>query len=261
MMDTGFFILSKLAGAGLKAESWIICLFLLAALMRWRGRVMAARVASGLGLVALVALTCLPLGDMLLRPLEDTYPVAPNLARVDGIIVLGGAEQAGLARDRGQPQVNEAAERFIEGAALALAHPNAKLLFTGGSGALADLGRANLPQAAMAQRLFTSLGIAPGRILLEGRSRNTAENARNSLQLVAPQPEEVWVLVTSAWHMPRAMRSFEAAGWPNVVAWPVDFRSGSFRGGLGWDLSRNLRLFNVAIKEAVGSIVYRLTGR
>jgi len=260
-VDTGFFILSKLVGALIRAETWIILLLVFGAWANWRGRLRLARTLSGMGLTLLLALTLLPLGDLMIRPLEARFPVAPDLGAVDGIVVLGGAEQAGLARQWGLPQINDAGERFVEGAALAHAHPKAKLLFTGGSGALGDLGNSEVPQAAMAQQLFTRLGIAPERILLERTSRNTAENARNSLALIQPQTDEVWVLVTSAYHMPRAVQSFAAAGWPEVVPWPVDHRSGSFVGGIGWNLSRNLNLLNKATKETIGLIAYNLTGR
>lgn len=260
-MDTAFFVLSKLAGALLRAETWILLLLLSGAVSHWRGRHRLGGSLSLAGTLALLAMTVLPLGDVLLRPIEDRFPVAPPLERVDGIIVLGGAEQAGRALQWGLPQMNEAGERFLEGAALAIAHPQARLLFTGGSGALGDLGRSQVPQAQMARRLFLSLGIAPDRIALEGRSRNTAENARYSYALIEPKPDQVWVLVTSAYHMRRAVQSFQAAGWSGIVPWPVDHRSGSFVGGIGWNLSRNLRLFNTAIKETVGLIAYNLTGR
>ena len=260
-MDTAFFVLSKLVRVFLLAETWIIALLVLGMLAQVRGRHRLGRRMSLAGLVGLLSFALLPLGELALRPLERRYPVAPELPRVDGIIVLGGAEQAGLARAWGVPQVNEAGERFLEGAALAIAHPQAKLLYTGGSGALRDLGRQNLPQAGMAQRLFSSLGISSDRLILEGASRNTAENARNSLELVRPGPDAVWVLVTSAYHMPRAIHSFQAAGWPNVVAWPVDHRSRRHGWAVGWDLPRNLYLFNRAVKEAVGLIAYNLSGR
>ncbi len=157
--------------------------------------------------------------------------------------------------------VNEAGERFISGVALAHQYPQAKLVFSGGSGSLRDLGRTRTLQAGMAMDLFTSLGVAPDRIQLEGTSRNTAENARNSFALIQPQEGETWVLVTSAFHMPRAVRSFESAGWTNIVPWPVDYRSRELRAGVVWNLPRNLKLFNTALKETVGLIAYNLTGR
>ncbi|WP_319825140.1 YdcF family protein [Thalassovita sp.] len=260
MMDTAFFVMSKLVGATLKGETWIIVLLGLGMIAHRRARPRQAGLLTGVAFALLLTLTVLPLGDMLIRPIEARYPVAPDLRRVDGIIVLGGAEQAGNASYWGLPQVNEAAERYTEAVALALAHPGARLLLSGGSGALADLGRTGAPQSRMAKDLVVSLGIPADRVLLEGTSRNTAENARNSLALIKPKAGEVWVLVTSAYHMPRAMRSFQAAGWTGVVAWPVDHRA--FPGfGVSWNLPRNLRLVNTAVKEIFGQLAYDLTGR
>ncbi len=195
----------------------------------------------------------------MLRGIEATYPADPPLGRVDGIVVLGGAEETGPAALSGQPELNAAAERMSAGAALALRFPEARLLFSGGSGALGDLGREG-PNAGLARQFFEAFGIAPDRILLERMSRNTAENATMSLPVADPQPGEVWVLVTSAWHMPRAMDSFARAGWPAMVAYPVDHRGLAFGRGFRWNLAENLMVLNIATKEWVGRIAYAATG-
>ena len=153
--------------------------------------------------------------------------------------------------DQVRAKMDELAKRF----------PEARLLFTGGSGALRDLAGAEASEADMAGRFFHDQGVSPERLLLEGQSRNTAENARLSLALAAPAPGETWVLVTSAFHMPRAMRSFETAGWTGLVPWPVDYRTSAFKDGMGWNLTRNLLVLNTAIREQVGQIAYRLTSR
>ena len=84
---------------------------------------------------------------------------------------------------------------------------------------------------------------------------------RLSLALANPSPDKTWVLVTSAFHMPRATRSFEVAGWGNLVAWPVDYRTSKFTDGIGWDLTQNLEVLNTVISEQVAQLSYRLTGR
>ena len=61
--------------------------------------------------------------------------------------------------------------------------------------------------------------------------------------------------------MPRALRSFRAAGWENLVPYPVDYRTRDWRDGLGWAFARNLGLMNTALKEWVGRAVYAATGR
>jgi uncharacterized SAM-binding protein YcdF (DUF218 family) len=158
-------------------------------------------------------------------------------------------------------QFNEGGDRFAAGLALARRFPNAKLLFAGGSGALRDLRGTLVSEASIAEQFFLDQGVNPNRLLLEARSRNTAENARLSLELADPNPDETWVLVTSAFHVPRAMRSFETAGWTGIVPWPVDYRTAAFSDGVGWDLTRNLQVLNTAIRETVGQLAYRLTGR
>jgi uncharacterized SAM-binding protein YcdF (DUF218 family) len=198
---------------------------------------------------------------LLLQPIERSYPANPPLSQVDGIIVLGGGEDARASAYWGQMQFNEGGDRFAAGLSLARQFPDAQLLFTGGSGALRDVAGATVSEASIAGRFFLDQGIDPDRLLLEGRSRNTTENASLSLVLANPSPDETWVLVTSAFHMPRAVRSFEAAGWTGLVAWPVDYRTSRFIDGIGWDLTRNLQVLNTAIREQVGQLAHGLTGR
>jgi uncharacterized SAM-binding protein YcdF (DUF218 family) len=113
-------------------------------------------------------------------------------------------------------------------------------------------------EASVARVFFAAQGIDEGRLLLEQRSRNTAENAALSLALAQPQPGQTWLLVTSAFHMPRALNGFHQAGWPELLAYPVDYRSGRFIDGIGWDLAENLRVLNTALHEYVGLFVASL---
>lgn len=260
-LDTVFFIASKLVGALLRPDTWIvIALFGIVLALKTGRQRLARRVAWG-GLLAVLALTVLPLGNLLLRPIELRYPANPPVAEVAGIVVLGGGGDTRASAHWGQMQFNEGGDRFAAAVALSRRFPDAVLLFTGGSGALRDLGGSAFTEADFAGRFFLEQGIPPDRLLLEDSSRNTVENARLSLILADPAPGDTWLLVTSAFHMPRAMRSFEAAGWTNLVAWPVDHRTARFVDGIGWNLARNLQILNTAIREHVGQLAYRLTGR
>lgn len=261
MMDTAFFIASKLIGALLRPDTWIIIALAVVVLALVLQRLRLAFWVGSLTLLALVVLAILPLGNLLLQPIERSHAANPPLSQVDGIILLGGGEDARGSAYWGQIQLREGGERFVAAISLARRFPDAQLLFTGGSGALRDLVRADVAEASIIERFFLEQGFAPDRLLVEGRSRNTAENASRSLAIANPEPGETWVLITSAFHMPRAMRSFEAAGWPDLVAWPVDFRTSRFVDGIGWDLTRNLRVLQTAIREWVGQLAYRLTGR
>src|SRR4029077_15074082 len=120
--------------------------------------------------------------------------------------------------------LNESAERVTVVAELSRRYPGAKVLFSGGSAAL--IFHEGI-EADFALRLFESFGVARERILLEARSRNTIENAIFSKEIAQPKAGERWLLVTSAFHMPRAIGVFRKAGFA-VEAYPVDWRT---RGG------------------------------
>ncbi|PTR12537.1 YdcF family protein [Cereibacter azotoformans] len=247
----------KLIGALLRPDIWILVVLAVIVLALMMKRRRLALWTGSVTLALLVALAVLPFGNLLLQPIERTYPARPQPDRVDGIIVLVGSGNVRSSAYWGQMQLNEGGDRFTAALALARNFPQARVLFAGGSGALRDLSGAATSEAEMAEQCFRDPGITPERLLLEARSRNTAENARLSLALAAPAPGETWVLVTSAFHMPRAMRSFETAGWPGLVPWPVDYRTSSFTDGIGWNLTRNL----AAIREQIGQLAYRLSGR
>lgn len=255
-MDTALFIASKLAGAAVRLETWLLAALALALLAIARRRWRAALGLCGTVFAVLLALTVLPLGDLLLAPIEGQYPQPARLARVDGIIVLGGGEDAAASRRWRQVELGEGAERYTAALALARRHPEARMLFAGGSGAL----RGGLSEAGIAARWFAEQGLAGDRLLFEGASRNTRENARLGLALARPRPGETWLLITSAFHMPRALQSFEAAGWPGLVPYPVDHRTAAFEDGIGWDLARNVRNLNMAVKEWLGVLASHLWG-
>jgi uncharacterized SAM-binding protein YcdF (DUF218 family) len=221
------------------------------------------RTARGLvwgGLAALLVGGLSPLGDLLIRPLEGRFPRAEiGGAAITGIIVLGGAEDSRAAETPQLAPLNEAAERYTEAVALARRLPQARLVFTGGSGMLVATG----PQEAdVAGRLFEALGVARERITLETKSRDTHENAALTARLVNPKPGERWLLVTSAWHMPRAIACFRQAGF-KVEPWPVDHRAA---GGLSVlrlqkSIPEGLRRIDFVVREYVGLVVYYATGR
>lgn len=239
-----------------RPESWIALLLLAALLASWQWRNRSGRgyILACLGFILTVGV--LPLGEVLMRPLETMFPADPAASAPAGIIILGGAEDGNALSTNGQPGVNEAGERFLAGMALARKYPEALLIFTGGSGQLL-YEKALGPD--IARRIFEGGGIDAARTLLEGNSRNTAENAAYTLDLISDL-EGPWLLVTSAFHMPRAVGTFCAAGWRDIIPYPVDFR-GMGELELGWDLGVRLVTLNTAAKEWIGILAYRATGR
>jgi uncharacterized SAM-binding protein YcdF (DUF218 family) len=259
-MQDLFFIASKTLGLAARAETWLLALLALAFWALLRGQARRAAVWLGLGLGLFVLIGAYPLGFLLLADLESRYPAQPAVTQVDAIIVLGGDEDLDPYRRWGELAVNDAGERLIEGAILARRFPQAKLVFTGGAGSLGDRGDAGDP-SAINRDGWLALGVDPARIVLERASRNTSENATMTLDLLQPKPGQVHLLVTSAFHMPRAMETFTRAGWTGLVAWPVDFRAGFMGWRPGWRLDKNLGDIDVALKEYVGLVVYRLAGK
>jgi uncharacterized SAM-binding protein YcdF (DUF218 family) len=209
--------------------------------------------------LAFLTTATLPVAPWLAAPLENRFPpVTTPPEKVDGIIVLGGAVDPGLTEARGPVSISEAAERITEGVALALRYPKARVLLSGGEGLLFPKG---LGEAETTRRLFIELGVAPERIILEDASRNTWENAAFSYRTVQPRPDETWLLVTSAMHMPRAVGCFRRAGW-SIVPYPVNFRTyPSVHFALGFGFPGGLDLLNLVIKEWDGLIAYYLLGR
>ena len=245
----------------MKVETWLLLAALVTFWANLRSWARVSKAASAALVLAFFGIGLFPLGDILMRPLEAEFPVQKDLSQVDGIIVLGGGEDVPASEQSGQPQLGEGGDRYIAALALALANPDARLVFAGGSGRLRDINATEVSEAAIAEQIFQAQGISSERILFETRSRNTIENARLSHELARPKFAEQWVLVTSAFHMPRAMRSFKAAGWLEIVPFPVDFRTREWSDGLGWNFHRNLGVMNTALREWIGRLVYSMTGR
>nr|WP_279306687.1 YdcF family protein [Microvirga solisilvae] len=201
-----------------------------------------------------------PIADYTLLPLEERFPAFTHDGKpVEGIILLGGSVQAGESFSRGRIVGNEALERVLETAQLAHQYPNARILISGGGGSVLGKGAAEAPIIA---DFLNSVGVDPSRIVMEVHSRTTSENAEFSRDLVKPHKGERWLLITSAWHMPRATAVFEKAGFP-VTAYPVDFRTGKGFKNLHphSSVSEGLRRLDVSMKEWMGLVGYYVTGR
>jgi uncharacterized SAM-binding protein YcdF (DUF218 family) len=251
------FVAGKLFWA-IMAPGNLLLLVLLAGLFRaMRSRARRGLAPAVVAALLLLTVAVLPVGQWVAAPLEERFPIPAVPARLDGIIVLGGAVEAGISRAHGEVALNDAAERITESLALAQRHPEARLLLSGGDAAI--LPRAGEQEAEAMRALFVELGVAPERILVEDRSRTTFENALMSRDVAQPKPGEAWLLVTSAMHMPRAVGCFRHVGW-GVLPYPVDFHTGEDTRP-DFALAGHLFLLDRAAKEWVGLVAYRLLGR
>lgn len=212
--------------------------------------------------IALVlALGWQPLPEALLRQLEGQYTEQSPEAATDafaGVIVLGGATSAAyLAAEHAQPLLNDAAERMTTAVALHRRNPKLHIIFTGGEGRLLTSGPS---EAQRARHFFSTMGLPIETMVWEDQSRNTFENAVLTAQLPHMDKQRPWLLLTSAWHMPRSMGVFQAQGW-NVTAYPVDFRSASTTPWTAYSLLEGMTLWQLALHEYMGIASYRLLGR
>src|SRR5215831_3733260 len=254
-----FFILSKTVSFLILPSNLLMALGLagLALLAtRWK-RVGSDMAAASLLVLAVIGFS--PLGELLTHALEDRFPRwDPARGTPDGIVVLGGEISSRLSLERGEPVASGASGRVIAMAKLARTYPNARIVYSGGDSSL--LG--NQPaEANFVYPLLDGFAISRERVLLEVHSRNTAENAAFTKDLVKPKPGERWLLVTSAQHMPRAIGCFRKVGFA-VEAYPVGWRtrrtaepiwSRSLPSGLGY--------LDMAAYEWLGLISYWATGK
>ena len=212
----------------------------------------------GLAALALAVISLSPLGLLMMSVLENRFPKPELPPKVAGIVVLGGAFDTIITHTRHVPELNEAADRVTAALALARRYPEARVLFSGGSAAVFG----DVAETIPARQTFHDLGLADDRLILEDRSRNTVENAVFSRALADPKPGEVWLLITSAYHMPRSVGCFRKAGF-DVLPYPVDYQTPT--GGYLWQPStasvRNLEKVHFAIREYIGLVAYRLTGK
>ena len=254
-----FFILSKTIGVLLRPSVFLILIGLIGLSLgftRWR------RVGHRLALLSLALLLVFgvfPVGTTLVHVLESRFPKwDSSRGAPDGIIVLGGAISPSLSRDYGEPAVTGNVGRIFAIGRLGRAYPNARIIYSGGDG---TLGGKDGIEADYLPPIVDLLGIAPARVMLEPRSRNTVENAVFSKELAKPKPGERWLLVTSAQHMPRAIGCFRQAGF-SVEAYPVAWHTGprvDYWPSL--NIVGNLGRLDSAANEWIGLAAYWLSGR
>ena len=175
-----------------------------------------------LGLLWLLG--CRPVAELFARPLESRYaqPSLASLAARDlhQVVVLtaGGWGMRGEITTSTLPDAS--AQRFLGGLELCtLLGPRCRLIFSG--------GEKTFPVARMMEQLARRLH-PELEVVSESESAHTSDHPHNTLSLL---DSEGFLLVTSAYHMPRAMRSFHKAGL-QPTAYPVDFM---VRGGYHWD--------------------------
>jgi len=210
-------------------------------------------------LLFLYLLSIQPVSDLLMKPLENAYPpLSPEFNRdwPQAVVILGGgtiqgSPEAGAGQDA---LTSDAMKRVVYAFSLRDTF-NVPFVFSGGK--VFEYGQE--PEALTAGRLLISLGLPDKRLILETGSRNTWENARETMKLGF----EKVVLVTSAYHVKRSVYCFNRHGI-SVLAAPTDYKC---------DRRRNYDFFSfmpkmsdlsnsyLALHEYVGLLIYRVVYR
>ena len=257
-----FFFLSKTLGVMLLPTNFLIGIGIVGLVLRFTRFASLGRklVFASIALLAFCGFS--PLGNWLLYPLEQRFPPwDASSGAPDGIVVLGAAIDPDLSAARGVPVFGSPVDRIVAAAALARRYPKARMLYSGGNANLVSDDTAK--EADYAMSVFESLGISRDRLVMERRSRNTVENAGFSKALAEPKSGERWLLVTSAFHMPRSVGLFRKAGFA-VEPYPVDWRTGGGRDDLlkfSVYAIEGLGRVEVAMREWIGLAAYWISGK
>lgn len=249
-----FFIVSKLFWIVFRPLNFLFFMALAGMLAGWFGwrRIRATLLAGSIAAFVIFGFT--QFTDLLLHRLETAVPAGAIPGEPDGIIVLGG----GIGQIGSQYQLAEASDRLIKGLELKRLHPGARFIYSGGSGLLL------VDQAAEAHSAAAVVGALYGdnrEMVLEDRSRSTWENAVEVAAILGADKVKPQLLVTSAFHMPRALGCFRRLG-VNVIPVPTDFRADPLASPWLTDETPNQFLkLSIYVKELVGLVAYRLSGR
>ncbi len=255
-----FFIVSKTVGWLLTPSNLVFSLTVIGLLLLLTRLANLGRKVLIAAAVLLVTLTILPVGYWLMVPLEQRFPVwDASRGAPDGIIVVGGSIYPEVSAARGIGVFPAAADRLVTAAELARRYPHVPVIFTGGS---ATLAVGDEREADFAKSIFVRLGLAPERVMLERESRNTAENAQFTARMLAPKAEQRWMLIDSAYRMPRTVGLFRAAGF-SVEPYPVDWltQGDADYWRVGERPLDNLSRLDNGAREWIGMLANRLTGK
>ena len=254
-----FFSLSKIFWFIFDPGNILVFVLLFVSVMLWLGKRTLVKWSMLVVMLFVLLVSIFPIGGKLLVVLENRFPRVDKVPEnIKGIIVLGGVVNQFLSADRGVVSVGSSVERVIYFCKLAKEYPDIKLVFTGGSGNLFDQ---SLKEAEFVAPLMSQLGLDPSRVIFESKSRNTWENAVYSKNIINPSADELWLLITSAFHVPRSVGAFRKAGW-NVMAYPVDYNTlSNSRYQLGFNFRSGINGLAFGIHEWIGLTAYWLSGR
>ena len=250
-----FFVLSKLLDWLLSPLSWALLLLVGAMLSRARpGRALAL---TALAAAVLILFSSEAVAHRLAWAAEGQVRSTYRPAVVyDAVVVLGGMVDVVTSRNTGEVELDEHADRIVRTWELLRDGRARSVIISAGN---AGLVAGQPTEAELLAALLVRWGVAPDRIVVEPRSRNTRENAVESAKIAAARGWKTLLVVTSAVHMPRALGCFRAVGLePDTLA--VDRRAATEYERVWLPRSGALDRSVQTIRELAGRLVYRAVG-
>ncbi|WP_343523194.1 YdcF family protein [Pedobacter sp.] len=244
-----FFILSKILLFLIKPIVWIFVLLICAITSK---QAKQSRRYAACALIIFFFFSNGFIAGKIINSYEAGYP---PLQHYDIGIVLGGF--SGLNKRTNEIAFTGASDRLFQAISLYKKGRIKQLLLSSGSANLIDK---KVKEADLALNYLKLIGIPDSAILIENQSRNTIENARYSLALVGKKnPKAKLLVITSAWHIPRAKLIFE-----KLARQKIDYYPTNFSGNTGFVLSDfiipnagALGTWEMLFKEWIGLMVDR----
>lgn len=177
------------------------------------------RLAGWLAALGLYLVSVPVVADPFMRTLEQKYPVPGDVSGRDVIVMLGYGAVKGTPDVTGDGHLSgESAVRLITTACLHF-KTGLPVIISGGE-VFADSGN----EAQIAKRQLVAMGVAPGKIYIDDKSRTTKENALYTKKIMQEYGFSKPLLVVSAFHMPRSMQNFQKAGIADILPYPTNYK-------------------------------------
>ena len=253
------FFLSKFLWYFINPFALFIFLFCLSFIFLILNKTKIYVILFSISFIYILFISIFPIGKFGIYLLEKEFHTRTEYPyKIDGILILSGATNPYLSNEYNSIEINGSAERLIESVFLINKHKEAKIIFSGGSG---SINFNKLTHSKIAKKFFEKMNVDNGQIIYENKSRNTYENIVFSKKIAMPKKNESWLLVTSAFHMKRAILIAKKQNW-KLIPYPVDFyqpKQISFKPSI--NMFSNLSTFQMAFHEWLGLFSYYILGR
>lgn len=230
------FLVKKVISAMIMPLSFGLIVGFIGLIFLYKDRYKSAKIFISLSLLWITTISYVPFSNFVIKPLETTYQKLETIpANLHYILLLGGDME----------------NRAWEVVRLYNKIKNAKIITSGYA------GREKTPEAIKTATILASIGIPKEDIIIHSKPKDTKEEAIAVKSLLGDQD---FILVTSAYHMPRAMALFQKEGLHPIAA-PTDFKIKKSDKIISVPSGHNLEKTEIALHEYIGILWSTLTGQ